>query len=162
MQIINSGRGSGKTYALVQWLLEDPDHRMIITQSGDRARHIRCTYNLDANQVRALNPIETLRGTTRHIGFDDADTIIRQALYGAVNSTMEISIFTSSFDEHEPYDSSTPLQQAEFHERVAKYIRFSNSLPPLHPEPTASPEVTRLIELGDQLGSAVRDFLSKK
>jgi hypothetical protein len=45
---------------------------------------------------------------------------------------------------------------------VAKYIRFSNSLPPLHPEPTASPEVTRLIELGDQLGSAVRDFLSKK
>lgn len=163
MQILNSGRGSGKTYALVQWLLQDPEKRVIVVSTEEIARSLRSNYLLSVSQVISGNE-ETVRAKLAYrslntqIAFDGVEGIVRHALR-LYAGPKEIAIFTSSFEEYNKDPAQTPLQQAETLEAHAALIRKMNHLPPLQ---TAPPEVTRLIELGDQLGSAVRDFLNKK
>ena len=45
------GRGGGKTHAAVEWLRQDPDHRVIVTVDEQRAAEIRRQYGLTAAQV---------------------------------------------------------------------------------------------------------------
>ena len=69
IRFVVRGRGGGKTYAAVEWLKQDPDHRVIVTVDEQRAAWIRRQYGLTAQQVMssagALRDPDRLQGMPR-------------------------------------------------------------------------------------------------
>ncbi len=80
---ITGGRDSGKTDAAVRWLLEEPENRVILVTSKQRARGIRSRYGLSETQVMSaqgkLSPPHALKGRSVHVAIDDLDDFLRRA-----------------------------------------------------------------------------------
>ena len=78
--VITGGRGAGKTYAAVQWLLADPENRVILTTSKQRARDIRDQYKLAERQVISaqgkLSPPHALKGRSVQVAIDNLDDFL--------------------------------------------------------------------------------------
>lgn len=83
---ITGGHGSGKTYTMVQWLLEDPECRVILTTSKQRAHEIQKQYSLTSDQVvsaqgRLQTPhaLKSQRYGQVELAIDDLDDFLRRA-----------------------------------------------------------------------------------
>jgi len=81
------GRGGGKTHAAVEWLRQDPDHRVIVTVDEQRAAEVRREYGLTAAQVMPadgqLRDPQRLRGLPRtlrrELAIDDLDAFLARS-----------------------------------------------------------------------------------
>lgn len=88
MKIINTGRGAGKTYTLVQWLKEDLDNRVLVTINETRAQFIRNEYHLSRNNVMSVVDARTqFRGRgNKEISIDDFEEVIENLILDFVNA----------------------------------------------------------------------------
>jgi hypothetical protein len=92
------GKQGGKTYTAVQWLLEDPDHRVILTTSKLRAREIQRQYGLTTDQVvsaqgrlQAPHALKSQRYNDQvELAIDDLDEFLRRAF------TFPVKLVTSA------------------------------------------------------------------
>ena len=68
MNILVGGRGSGKTFELVQWLKEDLEHRTLVVHSVEMAKHICAHYDIPDSRrhpVRVISWSNYIAGTLR-------------------------------------------------------------------------------------------------
>ena len=88
------GRQGGKTYAAVQWLEEDPEHRVIVTADAQRAESIREHYGLSASQVVTGEGLRNpgLPPRALEAAVDDAGELLAQAL------GIQVELVTASGD----------------------------------------------------------------
>jgi hypothetical protein len=81
-QFITGGRGSGKTHAAVQWLLEKPEERVILTTGKQRVHEICAKYGLTGRQVISaqghLKVPYALRGRDVEVAIDDLDDFLQR------------------------------------------------------------------------------------
>ena len=72
-------RQGGKTHLSVEWLREDPDHRVIVTANAQMARDLRQGYGLTEKQV-AVAGSASIRGRRAEYAVDNLDIILPQLL----------------------------------------------------------------------------------
>jgi hypothetical protein len=70
-------RQGGKTHASVQWLLEDPENRVILCANLQMARELQRRYKLTDRQVMSAATVRTAgRGRAAEYAVEDLDTLL--------------------------------------------------------------------------------------
>lgn len=120
MKIHNAGRGSGKTYDLVQWYRENPQNRVIVVATASLARFHANQYRLPTSAITSrLHLREYLRGRPGiEIAFDDCGDILEQAVkdYFGIPDTQSIGVLATNL---EPF-RDRPISQAVSDEYAAR------------------------------------------
>lgn len=114
MLFIVSGRQLGKTVAILDWLVEKPDGRIILVVNHDRKKYLvralcdrfASVMSLPMKQywesiIVVARPDEFLRGRTnfyKEVGIDDLDALLR-------NTFGDVGIVTASGLALEPKDT---------------------------------------------------------
>ena len=58
MNVLYGGRAWGKTYAIVQWLKDDPDNRVIVEHNERAANDVAKVYDLSRTQVISFDEFQ--------------------------------------------------------------------------------------------------------
>lgn len=91
MEILNRGRGAGKSHALALWQLEDPANRRIVTNEYNLEQY----FQLGVSTVHVYTYKQAaegrLRGFYGAVGFDDFDGYIKKVITNQLN----IDVFRS-------------------------------------------------------------------
>jgi len=96
MIVVTGGRRSGKTSAVIRWLLEDPQYRAVAVLNHERRQHLRAMLrevvpHINPTNFRILTVQELYgfmvapnqqRGDIHEIAIDDAEEVLKQ-LFGA-------------------------------------------------------------------------------
>lgn len=95
MKFVIRPRQGGKTYESVEWLREDPGHRVIITANEQMARDLRQTYGLTDKQVTTCDSIRTTGRGRRAVQYavDNLDIILPYLLHAGPNP---VSVVTAT------------------------------------------------------------------
>lgn len=119
LNIINSGRGAGKTYRLVQWVLEDPENRVIYCRNAQQAAHLRQQYGLTPRQTVTPEGVYRgdLRGRRPSLAVDDAETLITGLLAKELGVTPKI--IATNFEEFRDDDG---VQMSEFFTKLSRVL----------------------------------------
>ncbi len=92
MKFVIRPRQGGKTHETVQWLREDPGHRVIITATAEMARDLRQRYELTEKQVMTVSSVRTFgRGRRAEYALDNLDIILPQLLGTGPNPVMVVT-----------------------------------------------------------------------
>lgn len=113
MEILNRGRGAGKSHALALWQLEDPANRRIVTNEYNLEQY----FQLGVSTVHAYTYEQAtagrLIGFTGAIGFDDFDVWAKKVIFDKfrvdVNRSDDSTILVTTLAESELLPGPTML-----------------------------------------------------
>lgn len=97
---MNAARAAGKTHALVQWLKEDPENRVILCHAEFAADNVRRQYGLTRGQVMSYRRVTWGSDGPKEYVIDNADLIL-QNLFIANTGSLP-SYVTTSLEEVHP------------------------------------------------------------
>lgn len=73
--VISLPRAHGKTTKAVEWLLDDPDNRLLICINAQEAHRIRSQHKLTRQQVISVSQITDLYGRRGEVAVDNIDLL---------------------------------------------------------------------------------------
>lgn len=76
MKVFVSGRQGGKTTAMIEWLREDPDNRMVVCATEERAKYFRLRAGSARDRVVSYTNYQRSHGRPVELGIDDLDFLL--------------------------------------------------------------------------------------
>lgn len=91
MEILNRGRGAGKSHALALWQLEDPVNRRIVTNEYTLEQYFQLGVSTKHAYTYKQAADGRLRGFYGAVGFDDFDGYIKNV----ITNQLHVDVFRS-------------------------------------------------------------------
>jgi hypothetical protein len=148
-QIYVGGRRSGKTTMMILWYRAHPGAKIVVAH-GDRKNHLIGAYGIPREDILTYQQVRYggLQGIRGPVGFEDLDTLLREAWFDLIRGLRPEQIGPASFDTSvfDPIFHFTFLDPAAmehvnaelrhevYYEKERKYAERQATVPTRHNE----------------------------